>query len=128
MCAFNFAREFYDAPYEISVASSAGGPVFSCGGLSIETFGPDETRHGDTVIVVGGPEAHLLERQPATISLLRSLAPATQRMASVCTGAFYLAEGGILDWSPRDDALALGAAAAIKGAAVVGIIALGKIH
>jgi len=97
MCAFNFAREFYDAPYEISVASSAGGPVLSCGGLSIETFGPDETRHGDTVIVVGGPEAHLLERQPATISLLRSLAPATQRKASVCTGAFYLAEAGILD-------------------------------
>ncbi len=97
MCAFNFAREFYEAPYEISVASGAGGPVLSCAGLSIETFGPDKKSDGDTVIVVGGPAAHLAEREPATIRLLRSLAPAARRMASICTGAFYLAEAGILD-------------------------------
>ena len=97
MCAFNAARELYGAPYEVSVASSAGGPVLSCAGVSIETAGPDNTRHGDTVIVVGGPEARLPERQPTTISLLRSLAPATQRMASICTGAFHLAEAGVLD-------------------------------
>ena len=67
-CAFNFAREFHGAPHEVTVASSAG-----------------------------GPDAHLLGCQPATTGLLGSLAPATQRMASICTGAFYLAEAGILD-------------------------------
>ena len=98
LCAFNLARDYYNIPYEVSLISSIGGPVFCCAGLSIETLGPQKAGHGDTVIVVGGPEAHVAEKQQiATISLLRSLAAVTQRIASICTGAFYLAEAGILD-------------------------------
>ncbi len=97
MCAFDCARSLYGAPYEVSVASSAGGAVFGCAGLSIDTVEVNAAKHADTVIVVGGPEAHLPGRQPAITGLLRSLAPVTRRMASVCTGAFYLAESSILD-------------------------------
>ena len=63
----------------------------------MDAAGPAKARHGDTVIVVGGPEAHLPDRQPATAALLRSLAPDTRRVASVCVGAFHLAEAGVLD-------------------------------
>ena len=97
LCAFSFARTYYDAPYEIRVASSAGGSVISCAGLSVDSLKATKGRVSDTVIVVGGPEAHLFEQQSATIRLLKSLERTTQRMASVCTGAFYLAATGILD-------------------------------
>ena len=98
LCAFNFAREYCNIPYEISLISSTGGPVLCCAGLSVETLGPEKAGHGDTVVVVGGPEAHVFKQQQiATISLLKSLAATTKRIASICTGAFYLAEAGILD-------------------------------
>lgn len=97
LCAFNFAREFYKAPYDITVVSAEVGPVCDSTGLSIEALGPAKARHGDTVIVVGGPEAHLEAQRPAITTMLRALAPSTRRSASVCTGVFYLAEAGILD-------------------------------
>ena len=97
MCALTLARDFHGAPYRIDVVSSSGGPVRGCAGLSIDTVGPDEAGHGDTVVVVGGPEAPVLGAQPATTGLLKELAPSTRRMASVCTGAFHLAEAGVLD-------------------------------
>jgi transcriptional regulator GlxA family with amidase domain len=97
MCAFNSALAYHCGPYELSVVSSTGGAVRSCYGSSSETSGVASARHSDTVIVVGGPEAHLQQRDPATVGLLNSLAADARRVASICTGAFYLAEAGLLD-------------------------------
>ena len=97
MCAFNFAREIYDVPYEVSVSSCSGGLVRCAAGASIETAGPSGTSYDDTVIVVGGRDAHLANQRPEVGEFLKALAPASQRMASICTGAFYLAEAGILN-------------------------------
>jgi transcriptional regulator GlxA family with amidase domain len=97
MCAFNAARAYHSGPYELNVVSSTGGTVRSCHGISVETSGAIDGRHSDTIIVVGGPEAHLEQREPATVALLNSLAADARRTASVCTGAFYLAEAGLLD-------------------------------
>jgi transcriptional regulator GlxA family with amidase domain len=97
LCAFTIARDVHGASYQINVVSAAGGPVAGCSGISIDTAVPEQARHGDTIMVVGGPEAPLHGQHPATTAMLRSLAPTTRRMSSVCTGAFYLAEAGILD-------------------------------
>lgn len=97
LCALTMARDFFGAPYAIDVVSADGGAVMGCSGVSVDTLGPSTASHGDTIMVVGGPAAHREGHHPATCSMLRELAQTTRRMIGVCTGAFYLAEAGVLD-------------------------------
>lgn len=96
LCAFNVAKYIHHAPYDINIISAAGGPVCGTSGISIDTK-RSSAGVQDTVIVVGGPYAHRAGHHPPTSAMLAALAPNTRRLASVCTGAFYLAEAGILN-------------------------------
>jgi len=81
--------------YRITTASIGGRPVRTSSGLTIT---PDtDLRHTDTphtLLVPGGPGSR--EPQPELVDWLRTNAPAAQRLVSVCTGAFLLAEAGLL--------------------------------
>src|SRR5262245_6419284 len=51
----------------------------------------------DTLFVAGGKGAHEHDRDPRILRWLRTQATRVRRLASVCTGAFFLAEAGLLD-------------------------------
>jgi len=50
----------------------------------------------DTLLVIGGAGA-LTMREPSVLSWLRRMAAKVRRLGSVCTGAFLLAEAGLLN-------------------------------
>ena len=97
LCAFNLARDFHQAAYEVRVVSVAGGLVSGSSGVAIDTMRPPSTIHLDTLIVVGAATTEILYAQSETTELVRALAPRARRKASVCTGAFLLAAAGVLE-------------------------------
>lgn len=97
LCAFNLAIDFHQAAYEVSIVSTSGGLVAGSGGVSLQTVRATSPHHIDTLIVVGAPRVETLYGQDHTIDLIRSVAARARRKASVCTGAFLLAQAGLLD-------------------------------
>src|SRR5215813_13025921 len=85
--------------YSLTVAATEGGPLTASSGFR---FLPDTTfralRGGvDTLLVVGGRGIDALLSDRSVISWLRKMAGRVRRLGSVCTGAFLLAEAGLLD-------------------------------
>ncbi|MGC3024456.1 GlxA family transcriptional regulator [Burkholderia sp. DN3021] len=95
LSAFNqVATAAGHTPYDLHVISQSGGPVRGNTGLSIETK-PVGRRMFDTVVFVGGDISPM--QTPGNIAAARKLCARASRVASVCTGAFLLAETGLLD-------------------------------
>ncbi|HEY1670042.1 MAG TPA: GlxA family transcriptional regulator [Trebonia sp.] len=99
--------------YRVRTASLGGGQVRTTSGLAITPDGDlrdqSEADPPDLLIVPGGEGAR--RRDQDLVAWIRGHAPRAKRVASVCTGAFLLAEAGLLDgrratthWS-RCDAL-----------------------
>ncbi|WP_396331411.1 GlxA family transcriptional regulator [Burkholderia anthina] len=82
------------SPYDLHVISQSGGPVLGNVGMPIETK-PIGRRTFDTVVFVGGDIAPMQTSE--NIAAARKLGAKASRVASVCTGAFLLAETGLLD-------------------------------
>jgi transcriptional regulator GlxA family with amidase domain len=82
--------------YTLSICAAAPGPVATDGGFVMQVpHGLERLRHVDTVIV---PPTVLLERIPAEVfEALRGAHARGARIVSFCTGAFVMAEAGLLD-------------------------------
>lgn len=95
LSAFEKANSFADAKlYELFVISEAGGAVIGSSGLPIHTR-PFHEVDLDTVIFIGGAVAPMLT--PGAVSAAKDLAARTDRLASVCSATFLLAEAALLD-------------------------------
>ena len=96
LTVFEMANRLTKEPhYEIRLISEGGGPVQSSLGYSVMTDCFDEGSF-DTVII-GGVIDGVYEPSPGLVDYLKRAVKTTRRVASMCTGAFFLAEAGVLD-------------------------------
>jgi transcriptional regulator GlxA family with amidase domain len=95
LSVFELANQSGPKPfYEISLISERGGAVECSLGYSVssESF---EAKKFDTVIVGGALRVEPVT--PGVVDFLKGALSSSRRVASMCTGAFYLAQAGLLD-------------------------------
>lgn len=79
--------------YRTDILSMSGGTVRSSDAIAVDSL-PAAGRHVDTLIVLGG--TGIPQVQAELIDYLKGVYVTTRRIASICTGAFILAEAGLL--------------------------------
>ncbi|MEM9100323.1 MAG: helix-turn-helix domain-containing protein [Pseudomonadota bacterium] len=85
--------------YQIQIVSWEGGRVESDSLVSIDTdpMGDQLRDRIDTLVVIGGDGVYRAAENPALVARIAELADTSDRVCSVCSGAYLLAAAGLLD-------------------------------
>jgi transcriptional regulator GlxA family with amidase domain len=85
--------------YTVEIAAAKAGPLTTSSGIRLIAERSIAQVRGpiDTILVAGGRGTADALRDRALIDWLRGIIRRARRMCSVCTGAFLLAEAGLLD-------------------------------
>jgi len=84
------------SPYTISLLSATGGLITSSGGVSVLSEKLQD-QAPDTLIICGGYGVNAVLADEIALQQLADTAATARRIASVCTGAFILAQLGLLN-------------------------------
>ncbi len=97
LVAFQVAGDLAtEKPYRLRAVSRHGGAVRSSSGVEVITEAADSARF-DTLLVMGGDPARCAIGVSDEAKIVAACAPSVRRTASVCTGAFTLANAKLLD-------------------------------
>jgi transcriptional regulator GlxA family with amidase domain len=94
--AFEIAGRFVDDAYWLVVLAAESGLVASSSGAAMLATGLAEAPPLDTLIIAGG-EGTRLPFDGVVLDYVRAAATMARRVTSVCSGAYVLAEAGLLD-------------------------------
>ncbi|MCA1452185.1 GlxA family transcriptional regulator [Bradyrhizobium sp. BRP22] len=95
--AFEIAARFAGNPPELKVIAVTPGPVRSSSGAEMFARGLRPSAAITTLVVAGGEGVRAAAKCTKTLAFVRGLARRGVRVASVCSGAYILAEAGLLD-------------------------------
>ncbi|MBN7303158.1 GlxA family transcriptional regulator [Mycobacteroides abscessus subsp. bolletii] len=95
---FNAASVLSQKPlYDVGVASAQGGMIRAQNGLQVNTTGLcDDDSAPDTLLIAGALSFGAACHDAELIAEIRRVAPRARRVGGVCSGAFLLAEAGLL--------------------------------
>jgi transcriptional regulator GlxA family with amidase domain len=94
---FEIAARFAGQSPSIKVMATTPGPVRSSSGVEMVARGLKPSGAVSTLIVAGGEGVQAAARCEKTLALVRRSVKRGVRVASVCSGAYILAEAGVLD-------------------------------
>src|SRR3954471_1186920 len=97
---FDVANRYGITPqYRIEVVGPTAGPIVTSSGITITpSRGINDGRGAvDTIVVAGGFGVRQQVENPEVGDAVRRIDKRSRRVASVCSGAFLLAEAGLLD-------------------------------
>jgi len=94
---FEIAARITAAPPLIKVIAEVPGPVRSSSGVKMVARGLKATGSISTLVLAGGPGVEAAAASANILTFVRAMAKRGARLASVCSGAYILAEAGLLD-------------------------------